>query len=73
MIKTVFVSLAHMKIGVSEHLIRELQIVQIGFQPLPFAREELAPFGAKPARGYQAVRPGLAKCCLGKSFRSEAY
>ena len=48
MIRTVLVCLEIPKMRVSEHLIGQLQILQIGFEPPSFAREERAPCGAKP-------------------------
>jgi len=39
--------LRHLKLGVAEHLVGELYILQIRFESLPFRREELLPFGAK--------------------------
>jgi hypothetical protein len=58
----------HVKIRVSKHFISELQILHIGFQPLPFARQERAPFGAELAEYVRPFGLGLPRAVFENLF-----
>ena len=57
-----------LKMGVSEHLIRKLQIIHIGFQPLPFASEERVPFRAELAEYVGPFCLGLPRAVFENLF-----
>jgi hypothetical protein len=54
--------------GCQKSVIGKLQILYIGFQPLPFGREELTPFGAKLVERVRTFSLGLPRAVFEHLF-----